>query len=161
MTFHTGGSPGSYDAALTVASVDNDGAVGHVFKIGGRRISYKETVYYCDKLLSLDTSDDKTGTEYDYVLLDAPGKASDYEGVDVTGKIVFIRRGETDFSAKANEAHRQGARAVVVYNNEPGILGMDLSAYFYSEPAVSISQEDGQWILEQSTPAQTAEGRTY
>ena len=161
VTFHTGGSPGSYDAALTVASVDNDGAVGHVFKIGGRSILYKETVYYCDELLSLDTSEDKTGTEYDYVLLDAPGQASDYEGVDVTGKIVFVRRGETEFSAKANEAHRHGARALVVYNNEPGILGMDLSAYFYSEPAVSISQEDGQWILEQSTPVQTAAGRTY
>lgn len=161
VNFHTGGAPGSYAAALTVASVDNDGAVGHVFQVGGRMFAYTETSYYCDKLLSLDISEDKTGTEYDYVLLDAPGAASDYEGVDVTGKIVFVRRGETTFSAKANEAHRHGAKAVVVYNNEPGNLNMDLSEYYYSEPAVAITQEEGLWIQEQSTCEQTAAGCAY
>lgn len=59
VSFHTGGSPGSYAAPLTVASVDNDGAVGHVFQIGGRMFSYIETSYYCDELLSLDTSEDQ------------------------------------------------------------------------------------------------------
>ena len=159
--FYTGGSPGSYANALTVASVDNDGAVGHVFQIGGRMFSYIETSYYCDELLSLDTSEDKTGTEYDYVLLDAPGAASDYQGIDVTGKIVFVGRGEITFADKANEAHYHGAKALVVYNNEPGSLHMDLSDYYYREPAVSITQEEGQWIKEHSASVQTEAGRTY
>ncbi len=161
VSFHTGGSPGSYAAPLTVASVDNDGAVGHVFQIGGRMFSYIETSYYCDELLSLDTSEDKTGTEYDYVLLDAPGAASDYQGIDVTGKIVFVSRGEITFADKANEAHYHGAKALVVYNNEPGSLHMDLSDYYYREPAVSITQEEGQWIKEHSASVQTEAGRTY
>lgn len=161
VNFHTGGSPGSYTTPLTVASVDNDGAVSNVFEISGRKFNYSETGEFNKKLVSLDTSADKSGTEYDYVLLDAIGKSSDYQGIDVEGKVVFVSRGETTFVDKVREASYKGARALVVYNNEPGSILMDLSDYYGSLPAVSITQEDGQWIKEQSASAQTEEGVTY
>ena len=36
VNFHTGGSPGTYTNSFTVASVDNDGAIGNCFRVAGK-----------------------------------------------------------------------------------------------------------------------------
>jgi hypothetical protein len=48
-------------------------------------------------------------------------EASDYEGLDVDGKIVLLQRGTCDFGLKAEIAAAQGAAGAVIFNE--GTLG--------------------------------------
>lgn len=95
----TMGSPGSYTNSLAVASVDNDGSIGSYLLLGDRKIVYTESTAW-NKMSTMDTTG--TGTEYEYLLIDGLGKAEDYAGMDLSGKIVFCSRGETNFADKAN-----------------------------------------------------------
>ena len=151
-SFDTVGAPGSYASAFTVASVDNDGTIGYYFEAGNRKCFYFENQGYGNpSLLTLDTSADQTGTEYEYVLLDGLGYDSEYDGLNVRGKIVFVSRGELDFAKKANNAAARGAAAVVVYNNTDGLFGMDLTGLYYPIPVVSLLQSDALAIAANST----------
>lgn len=159
--YHTGGSPGSYTNSLGVASVDNDGGVGNVFTVAERSFMYSETAYKNAPLSSLDTTEDGSGTEYDYVFITGFGQESDYEGIDVTGKVVFCSRGTTSFFEKGNVAAGLGAAATIIYNNQAGTINMDLTDYSYTAPCISITQAAGAYIKENSTAATTEAGVTY
>lgn len=87
VNYHTGGSPGTYQNAFTVASVDNAGMTGYSFQVAGRDVVYTETLYYNAALTTLDTTG--SGTAYPYVFLDSLGYPEDYEGIDVSGKVVL------------------------------------------------------------------------
>ena len=132
------GSPGSFTNSLAVASVDNDGFTGSYFSAAGRNVFWNETDYSNAKLETL------AGT-HDYVILPAgvAGNAADFEGIDVTGKIVFVQRGGISFYQKGENAVNAGAIATVVYNNTSGVINMDLSDYSKTEPCVSITMADG------------------
>ncbi|KAL1897336.1 hypothetical protein Sste5346_004072 [Sporothrix stenoceras] len=47
---------------------------------------------------------------------------------DLSGYIVLVRRGTCLFTIKAQNAARRGAKYVLVYNNEPGTLQVDVSS---------------------------------
>ncbi|WP_113868203.1 cell wall-binding repeat-containing protein [Paraliobacillus ryukyuensis] len=70
------------------------------------------------------------------------GDTSDYEGVDVEGKVVLVSRGELSFNAKTENAAAAGAVGIIVYNNNP-------SATFYKDqggwsiPFAMIHQKEG------------------
>ena len=143
VSFDTVGAPGSYGSAFTVASVDNDGSVGNYFSVGSKMTFYGEVLGYGNTALAgLDTSLDLDGTVYDYIFLDGIGDESEYAGIDVTGKVVFVSRGTLSFAVKANNALSRGAVGVVVYNNESGLHGMDLTGLSYAAPVVGITQSD-------------------
>lgn len=170
INFATDGSPGTYTNSYAVASVENDGGMGTTLAIDDTRMNIVETttdstgtVSYTNMLLStLDTSAEGTGTEYAFVLLDGVGKAEEFDGIEVEGKIVFLSRGEVNFSTKANNAAGLKAAATVVYNNEHGAgVTMDLSDYAYTAPAVSISMADGQRVKAAAQQQTSASGVTY
>ncbi|MGH2373381.1 MAG: M20/M25/M40 family metallo-hydrolase, partial [bacterium] len=70
-----------------------------------------------------------------------------FEGRRVTGAIALVERGTLTFREKAANAAARGAVAVIVYNNQTGIIAGTLGRP--SEiPAVAISQEDGQQLVE-------------
>ena len=143
VSFDTVGAPGSYQNAFTVASVDNDGTVGNYFAVGGKNYFYGENLGYGNTAFaSLDKSLNLDGTEYGYVFLDGLGYAEEYSGINVTGKIVLVSRGTLNFAEKANNALSRGAVGVIVYNNESGLHGMDLSGLNYAAPVVGITQAD-------------------
>ena len=143
VSFDTVGAPGSYQNAFTVASVDNDGTVGNYFAVGGKNYFYGENLGYGNTAFaSLDKSLNLDGTEYGYVFLDGLGYAEEYSGIDVSGKIVLVSRGTLNFAEKANNALSRGAVGVIVYNNESGLHGMDLSGLNYAAPVVAITQAD-------------------
>ena len=81
-------------------------------------------------------------------------------GSDVENEIVF-------FSDKEKNAADSGARALVVFNNEPGIFFGELvheftsDDYFPSIPVVSISREDGLLIKEMIDKETTAEMNVF
>ena len=148
------GSPGSYTHSLAVASVDNDGFTGSSFTANGVTSFYTESDYSNAPLSTI-------AGEYDYVMLPVgvAGETTDFEGIDVTGKVVFVQRGGLSFYVKAENAAAAGAIATVVYNNQAGTINMDLSDYTKTAPAVSITQADGLAILAASTKA--ADGDYY
>ncbi|MHA2299026.1 MAG: S8 family serine peptidase [Candidatus Hodarchaeales archaeon] len=82
------------------------------------------------------------------------GLAGDFDGLNVSGKIALISRGQIYFKEKADNAAANGAVAAIVYNNQPG----DFSDWtFYDEsptwnppsiPGVAISQDNGLVLVE-------------
>jgi minor extracellular serine protease Vpr len=61
---------------------------------------------------------------------------------DVKGKIALIERGEITFQEKAENAHKEGAIAVVIYNNMNGPFVGNLQAEV-EIPVTTISKKDG------------------
>lgn len=88
------------------------------------------------------------------------GKVNDLLENDVEGSILLIERGsdiENEiiyFSDKEKNAANVGARAIIVYNNEPGIFFGELIHEYVDEgyeptiPALSVSRDDGLIIRE-------------
>ncbi|KXH87286.1 M28 family peptidase [Sporosarcina sp. HYO08] len=73
------------------------------------------------------------------------GQASDLAGIDVTDKIVLIKRGDISFADKVLNAAEAGASAVIIFNNTTGSLNGTLGAPNDNfVPAVALSQADGE-----------------
>ncbi len=159
VSLDTVGSPGSYTNTLAVASVDNDGAIGSYFQLGETRMVYMEPQYGGDPMDTLDPNG--KGAEYPYLLIEGQGEEADYAGMDLTGKLVFCSRGGSSFTDKANVAMELGAMGVVVYNNEPGGIYMNLSGYRYTAPCVSICQADGAAVKAAGKAQATQGGLPY
>ena len=64
----------------------------------------------------------------------------------LSGNIALIARGTCSFEEKTANAVASGAKAVMIYNNTAGSLGMSLTNS-YSVPVVGILQADGQALL--------------
>ena len=137
----TAGAPGTYTNSLAVASVDNIGLTDYFLHIGEADITYAETDYDNEPIMTL------VG-EHDYIVLPGFGTEAEFEtmGDVVEGKVVFVHRGENSFFEKGNAAVAHGAIATIVVNNTTGIINMDLTDYAYTAPFVSVTQADGQWI---------------
>lgn len=88
------------------------------------------------------------------------GKIEDLEKIDVKNSILIVERGSNVegellyFSIKEGNAANAGAKALIVYNNEPGIfLGELIHEFIQPEykpqiPVVSIDREEGLEIKE-------------
>ncbi len=136
----TGGSPGSFQNSLGVASVNNAGFTNLYLEVNGNVISYTESTEYGNEPIA------SIGGEYEYVFLNDIGTPAQFAALnmDLTGKVVMCYRGQTSFYEKANAAVACGAAAVIIVNNEPGTLGLNLTGYNYTAPVVCISQLDGE-----------------
>ncbi len=79
------------------------------------------------------------------------GKPDDFKNINVIGKMALISRGEIAFSEKAKNAITAGAKAVVIYNNAPGLIHGTLSqdGSILSVPVFMIEQNTAQAILTQ------------
>lgn len=150
INMHTVGSPGSYTNGFTVASANNAGSTGYAAEVNGNYFFYTETDYTNAPFVTLDTTGE--GSEYDYVFIDGVGTDDNYEGLDVTDKIVFVSRGVISFSEKHMFAAAHGAAGVYVYNNTVGSIAMDLSGSTATIPCASITQAEGLYVKENSTP---------
>lgn len=177
----TGGSPGSFTNSFTVASVNNNGMVAPTFSVGGHKFSYLESAQYGNPPFETLTQVD-TDTEYDFVYLDSPGYVSakdengqplvDADGNTVMidqfaklgdllkGKIVMCNRGESSFLDKANLAAAAGAAGVIIVNNQPGVIYLNIDGYTGNVPVTAIYQTDGAYFKEAGTKAE-ADGFTY
>ncbi|MET0990266.1 MAG: PA domain-containing protein, partial [Glaciihabitans sp.] len=74
--------------------------------------------------------------------------AAAWDGVDATGSIALVSRGECDFSSKSLAASAAGAVGLLVYNNAPGELSGTLGEQAPENvPTVGISATDGAAIV--------------
>lgn len=74
------------------------------------------------------------------------GKPEDFAGKDVAGKIALIKRGELAFVDKIANAKAAGATGAIVFNQNPGPIGVLLGDSFAFIPTFSMSKEDGDYI---------------
>ncbi|SED83203.1 S8 family serine peptidase [Jiangella alba] len=74
------------------------------------------------------------------------GRASDFDGVDVEGKIALIQRGEITFLEKMHNAAAAGAELVMIFNNVSGSLtiGGDPNTV----PTMAMTRSEGEALLE-------------
>jgi aminopeptidase YwaD len=88
-----------------------------------------------------------SGTYTEEIIYCGLGYPADFPP-EVAGNIALIERGETYFYDKTQNAAAAGAVAAVIYNHGPGIFHGTLGS-ITDIPAVGISQEDGQFLIEQ------------
>lgn len=141
------GSPGKDPHAITVGATYNNITASLVatLDIDGKRFQVLPMVGI--KRLDGPITADIVFGKY--------GRPSDLADIDANGKILLIERGSDTkdelvyFSEKEKNSANAGAKAIIVYNNEPGIFLGDLKNkqegpdYAPRIPAVSISREDG------------------
>ncbi|MCS0653304.1 S8 family serine peptidase [Cytobacillus firmus] len=72
------------------------------------------------------------------------GKAADFAGKDVNGKLALIQRGEITFDEKIKNAKNAGAKAVIVYNNVDGQIPAYLGEAVGLIPSFRLSKTDGE-----------------
>ena len=75
------------------------------------------------------------------------GTTSDFASIDCTGKIAVIQRGDFTFALKVTNAKDDGCVGAVIYNNESGNFNGTLGAPGDWLPALSISQADGEDLV--------------
>ena len=76
------------------------------------------------------------------------GKATDFAGKDVSGKIALIQRGELAFDEKIKNAKNAGAKSVIVYNNVDGQIPAYLGEVVGLIPSFRLSKADGERLKE-------------
>ena len=154
----TVGSPGSYQNALTVASVDNTGKTGKYLIFGDDL-----NVFYNEPEANNAPFSTLTGQTLQYIAIDGNGTTADFAALGslVQGKVAIVSRGDITFVEKATNAVNAGAIATIIYNNDTGVINMAIDDYAGPQPVVSITQEDGAAIKAMSETHETDGGMTY
>ena len=132
------GSPSTYAAALSVASVNENLAYSSYLLLGEEKITFDETPDAALKIGDLE------GT-FEYVRVSGVGNVNDFAKVDVTGKIALVERGEIAFTEKEQNAYDAGAVAMIVYNNTDAeeTVYMQLNGLL---PSVFLSKAEGKLL---------------
>ena len=119
-------------AAMTVASAQPDEQFyGEAFTVDGKNIQYHDEVTnynstsgkveYSPERHLMDLYDDDPDVtneiEFYYTGDEGLGKAEEYEGVNMTGKLAVVNRGDITFREKVDNAIAVGACAIAIINN--------------------------------------------
>lgn len=152
----TVGSPSTYGASLSVASIDgvksryimaNDSQV--IFFTESNAITGEPNDFVAELGIP------QTGTvEYQYVTVPGSGLRVNYASIDVKGKIALVRRGDNTFEEKALNAKNAGAIACIIYNNIDGDILMSMGKTDHI-PTISISKSDGYILAQKATGTMT------
>lgn len=137
-------SPSTYDAALSVASMNNVKATAPYLLVGDRKIRYSDPAETVSKQIA------SLNGKYEYVDCGV-GATTDFTGKTLTNKVALIQRaGEENgeiltFAQKEANAKKAGAKAVIIYDNVEGdLVNMSTDGNI---PAVFISKADGEAML--------------
>lgn len=147
--YGTVASPSSYSQPLSIASVEKADSIDSCYlTVGERKVAFNDTVE--DKTVE-NVKDDSpsfrslAGKELEYVVVPNAGETTDYDGLNVKDKIALVSRGSVEYNTKKEAAKAAGAAGILVYNNEPGMLYMQM--YNYDLPSAFISQADGKYLV--------------
>lgn len=150
------GTPATYSAALSVASVDNDGYTQLYITVDGQEFGYLDTAAKA----ATNFQENFRNKELEYVMVPGYGADSDYEGIDVTGKVAVISRGTSSFPEKQSIAQAHGAIAAIIYNNELGVIRMQINDGEGNIPAISVTLACGEALKNGSGKLTVCNGDT-
>ena len=144
---NTIGSPASNPNTITVGATYNNRDSSMV-----STLEVDETQFQVLPMLGTNIISDPISSEIIFVEY---SRENDFEGIDVKGKIALAERGGETldeivfFSDKEIFAAKNGAKGLIVYNNQPGIFFGELIHEYVSEdyhptiPTVSMTREEG------------------
>ena len=150
------GSPGSYYASFTVASIS--GVKTPYIVANGETAAYFDNAVnpqsveydFFDMLLG-----EQQSRVFEYVTVPGIGYPSDYDalrssGIDISGKIALVKRGTSSFEDKASAAYAAGAAGIIIYNNTTGMIRMSIGKNL-DIAACSINKEVGDILASRQT----------
>jgi len=144
---NTIGSPGINPNPITVGATYNNITSSLV-----ATLEVEEKQFQILPMVGIEALDEPVKAE---ILFGSFGREGDLSENDFTNSIILVERGSdiegeiVYFSDKEKNAANAGAKAIVVYNNEPGIFLGELLHQFAPEdyqpriPTISMSREDG------------------
>lgn len=147
----TVGSPSTYEAALSVASISG---VKSNYIVANPGTSSQSIFFYNEsnsvtgdpnefvkELKAAGYLPNGTAT-LEYVTVPGVGLKGNYSDIDVKGKIALVKRGDNSFEEKAMLAKRNGAIACIIYNNVDGDILMSMGKTEHI-PTISVSKDVG------------------
>ncbi|HEL2422234.1 TPA: S8 family serine peptidase [Streptococcus suis] len=130
------GAPSTARDAISVASYNNTTVGSKVINIIGLEnnadLNYGKSSFDNPEKSPVPF---EIGKEYEYVYAGI-GQASDFDGLDLTGKLALIKRGTITFSEKIANATAAGAVGVVIFNSRPGEANVSMQL---DDTAIAIS----------------------
>ena len=176
----TVGSPSTYPAAISVASIngqkdpymvanpdsESEAMVFYTEATDGNsnKMDFVENIF--DRLKANGQMEaDATSIELDYVVIPGLGRSFNYneeikKQFQSKPTIALVQRGTTTFEEKMKIAKENGALAIMIYNNVAGSISMTMGAKDLSEiiPSCSISMDIGNRLV---IGASRGDGFTY
>lgn len=129
----TVGAPATANKAFSVGAVSNEQKVPYLYE------------RWADKKIEMVNMAGSIPWELDtfYPVVNAT------ETMDLKGSIALYQRDEIPFIEKAKQAQENGAKAVIIANNEDKLFQGDISSVNeqLDIPVASISEDDGQWLI--------------
>ncbi|MDE5601921.1 MAG: leucine-rich repeat protein [Clostridia bacterium] len=169
----TVGSPSTYSAALSVASINGqkadyitaNGDEDQVAFITQSSNEYGVSFDFVDQLYKLAGKNKGEDVLFKYVVITGVGQDSDYNStiksrladkkvtvngktVEADGTIALVKRGTNTFAEKVQAAMDAGADACIVYNNVSGTIRMSLGEVENPIPTCSITMDAGKVFVD-------------
>ncbi len=141
----TVGSPSTYDAAMSVASI-NGRKEKYMLVNGELEVFFTEAFNMSSEEYNffemLGITKENPHAEFEYVTIPGYGYSINYTGFEMTGKIALVRRGDITFEEKVQYAREAGAAGIIIYNNVFGTISMTVGNDL-EIPVVSIGKDEG------------------
>lgn len=109
-------NPSTVEKSISVASINNKLLTTDVFQVRGLEDNVESNHGHFNFVASKSEVVFEQGKEYDYIVAGL-GKEEDFAGLELTGKVALIRRGEIPFTEKISNAFKHGAAGALIYNN--------------------------------------------
>ncbi len=156
----TVGSPSTYNAALSVASISG---VKSNYIVANKGTD-DELIFFYNQSNSIDGEQNDFVKEliaagqlssgqskvFEYVTIPGTGSRVNYKSVNVKGKIALVKRGDNSFEDKAKYAKENGAVACIIYNNIDGDILMSMGKSDHI-PTISVSKDVGTTLAKKKT----------
>lgn len=161
----TVGSPSTYDAALSVASINGqksayiqaNGTEDQVAFITEASDGDGNELDFVDQLYRITGKTKGETLNFKYVVIGSVGRTANYtqrvrreiensDGYD--GTIALVKRGDITFEEKVRNAMDAGATACVIYNNVSGTIRMSLGEVNNPIPTCAITMDAAKKIVE-------------
>ena len=138
------GSPSTGSKVISVASYDNTKV--RVDELVVRDGTDELSVGFYDATGSPKASSALNGTP---IAGTTDPLGCEAETADIIGKVAITSRGTCPFAQKAVNAQNAGAKALIIYNNEPGYISPTVAGDIeITIPVVSVTQTDGKLIVQ-------------
>ncbi|MDW0116325.1 S8 family serine peptidase [Sporosarcina thermotolerans] len=147
------GTPATARLGIAVGNTTNPELSAVKAEVTNGDFEFSKDVKFFFTPLGIDLKQELS-EELGIVAIPNVGKESDYDGLDVEGKVVHVSRGEITFMDKIKFATEKGAKAIIIYNTKDHADGNDNpmsgvgggEVFTVDIPSFNFSYNDGKAI---------------